>query len=454
MPPVKAAVVALTAKLCAHAHDAGVQAACCDILSCLPDDDEDDDDVDDAAAADALNAVVGALRQHVHHADLAKARLSCSCAADAAARCGARQQSYCDLRDAAPALVAALRAHSGDAEVQAYCCCVLRYITRRRPRNLLKAGAAGANEAVVAAMRANGDVRLQVEGCFALGVMCQDDNAAHQVKAGAAGGVEAVLAALRAFPAIADVTEIALFALDALVHHNATNQRTAGAAGAVEAVLGCMRGAHIADANVQDNACMALGGLIKCDDHPNLNLRAAHASGALDAVAAVMRAVSAADEDASPSSGFRVSKNAVQDSACCALRFLIDDSDEQHKREAVRAGVLEALQRQEANPGALEDGRLELIAELQPVAARHDDAASSGGCAHYPSCQRCAHLRATCKLCALPGCGARNRRDGSGKTLLRCGRCGAACYCGAGHQREDWARHKLECARPEDDDTA
>jgi hypothetical protein len=454
MPPFKATVVAVTAKLCAHAHDAGVQAACCDTLSRLTEDD-DDDDVDDATAADALNAVVGALRQHLHHAELQQR--GCRALVWLVQRRAAAHDdslaATCAGDAAAPAVVAALRAHSGDAEVQAWCCCALRCITHHRPRNLLKAGAAGANEAVLAAMRGNlADARVQYEGCFALGVMCQDNNAANQAKAGAAGGVEAVLAALRAFPAISGVAEIALFALKALVHENAANQRTAGASGAVEAVLGCMRGAHMAVANVQDNTCMALVGLIMCGDDPNVNLRAAHASGALDAVAAVMRAVYAADEDASSSPS--VSKKAVQDSACLALRFLID-RDEQHKREAVRAGVLEALQRQEAHRGGLEDARLELIAALQPVAARHDDAAaSSGGCAHYPSCQRCAHLRATYKLCALPGCGARKRRDGSGKTLLRCGRCGISCYCGAAHQREDWARHKLECARPKDDDTA
>jgi hypothetical protein len=51
-------------------------------------------------------------------------------------------------------------------------------------------------------------------------------------------------------------------------------------------------------------------------------------------------------------------------------------------------------------------------------------------------------------MCARPGCGLRKRADGSGKTLLRCGRCRVRAYCGVAHQRDDWARHKGECGAP------
>jgi hypothetical protein len=49
--------------------------------------------------------------------------------------------------------------------------------------------------------------------------------------------------------------------------------------------------------------------------------------------------------------------------------------------------------------------------------------------------------------CALPGCGA---TEASPKAFKVCGRCRAAAYCCAEHQREDWRRHKREerCAPP------
>jgi hypothetical protein len=49
-------------------------------------------------------------------------------------------------------------------------------------------------------------------------------------------------------------------------------------------------------------------------------------------------------------------------------------------------------------------------------------------------------------MCALPGCCARTRAEDAKKKLLRCGTCRGAWYCGAAHQREDWRRHKADCA--------
>jgi hypothetical protein len=49
--------------------------------------------------------------------------------------------------------------------------------------------------------------------------------------------------------------------------------------------------------------------------------------------------------------------------------------------------------------------------------------------------------------CALLGCGAGSQPDG--RPLLRCsGGCqGLARYCGAAHQKRDWASHKTFCKR-------
>jgi hypothetical protein len=57
-------------------------------------------------------------------------------------------------------------------------------------------------------------------------------------------------------------------------------------------------------------------------------------------------------------------------------------------------------------------------------------------------------------LCALAGCGATRAREHSGKKLLRCGRCRTMAYCCLAHQHSDWARHKLECRKREDDDAS
>jgi hypothetical protein len=47
-------------------------------------------------------------------------------------------------------------------------------------------------------------------------------------------------------------------------------------------------------------------------------------------------------------------------------------------------------------------------------------------------------------MCALAGCGVR-RREG-GKNLRFCVTCRSARYCSEAHQKEDWKRHKQECA--------
>jgi hypothetical protein len=57
-------------------------------------------------------------------------------------------------------------------------------------------------------------------------------------------------------------------------------------------------------------------------------------------------------------------------------------------------------------------------------------------------------------LCALAGCSATRAREHSGKKLLRCGRCRTMAYCCVAHQRSDWARHKPECRKREDDDAS
>jgi hypothetical protein len=124
------------------------------------------------------------------------------------------------------------------------------------------------------------------------------------------------------------------------------------------------------------------------------------------------------------------------------LDALLDGSDDAARR-AIHAGVLGIMTHEGAHhidPELLRHhGRV--LSLLEAAAQRHDASA----CAH-DGCKRCAAARECGRMCALPGCGARKRGDGSGKGLLRCGACRRVAFCGAAHQREDWERHKTECA--------
>jgi hypothetical protein len=124
------------------------------------------------------------------------------------------------------------------------------------------------------------------------------------------------------------------------------------------------------------------------------------------------------------------------------LDALLDGSDDAARR-AIHAGVLGIMAREgtrRVDPSVLPHHTC-IVRLLEAAAQRHDAAV----CTHN-GCKRCGAARECGHMCALPGCGARKRGDGSGKGLLRCGACRRAAFCGAAHQREDWERHKTECA--------
>jgi hypothetical protein len=165
------------------------------------------------------------------------------------------------------------------------------------------------------------------------------------------------------------------------------------------------------------------------------NVHKAHAAGAIEAVVTAISDITttvALDGD---------NRGSELSTASWLLVALVWDS-KPHMARAVRAGALEvllaaALQVQDADAAS---ARNDLIGDLRAAAARHD---AAGACAHA-DCARCAAMRARGAMCALPGCCARTRADGKTK-LLRCGSCDAAWYCGAPHQRNDWARHRDAC---------
>jgi hypothetical protein len=121
----------------------------------------------------------------------------------------------------------------------------------------------------------------------------------------------------------------------------------------------------------------------------------------------------------------------------------------------VRAGALEAPAAESGdtvNSNEFVRSALpNLLSTLRAAAQRHD----AGGCTQPAGCARCAGLCARGAMCALPECCACQRAaatESGHKSLLRCGRCRLAAYCGAAHQRDDWARHKAECRRARADD--
>ena len=82
--------------------------------------------------------------------------------------------------------------------------------------NRIKAGSAGAVECVVASMRAHaGNADVQGSGCCALGNMIFD-NADNRIKAGSAGAVECVVTAMRVHSGDADVSKYGRDVLDRL----------------------------------------------------------------------------------------------------------------------------------------------------------------------------------------------------------------------------------------------
>ena len=115
-----------------------------------------------------------------------------------------------------------------------------------------------------------------------------------------------------------------------------------------------------------------------------------------------------------------------------------------------RAGLLPLLEtggplvRESWEPD-LEPSRPALLARLRAAPADTDSGACGCG-GTDAACERCAQLRARGKRCGLPGCGGTRRADEPERAMARCARCRRAAYCCSTHQKDDWARHKAECA--------
>jgi hypothetical protein len=425
---VAGAVAAVLAAMRACGGAAEVQHPCCLVLSILVRDVQQNRT--SAIQAGAVAAVVDALIAHPEDAEVQS--LGC-CALGGLIR----DDDGCNppipdgkrlAAKAARLAVAALIAHRADAEVQAWAGYAIWALSRTAYLGV-HINTDGIHALLVALRTHRTNSEVQRYCCDALGITISR-NADNIVAATKAGAFEAVKAAMQSHPAAAAVQAAGCNAVCALA--DGGQQAKAGNIGAVDDVCAAMR-AHAADALVQRNGCVAIACLV-CKHRENL--QAACAAGAIEAV------VAAADTSIE-----HLESGSAYDTACDALKEIVWGGDAQEDA-ALRAGALEVLSVDcwRATGAPHEADRVHVIARLELAARRHD----AGVCTHHATCKRCAGMRAAGTMCALAGCCARMRD--ARKKLLRCGRCGVACYCGVAHQRDDWVRHKAECRRPSRDD--
>jgi hypothetical protein len=351
------------------------------------------------------------------------------------------------------AVVAALKAHPANAGVQQNGCYALWSMANTLGDKQV-AGRCGAVHVVVAALQAHHDhCYVQYHGCEALHSLC-DGLPKHAAEARAAGAFQAVVAAMRTNTLLGgdvDVLPNACHALFSMTAGIPANQEQAVADAALPAIVGALK-AHPAHECVQRNGCKAIHGIV---DGCPASARLAH--DIMGPVAAILDAVGASLAACAPqpvsggssttttvgggSSGLLRHDAVIGEGHVTVLELLLRRPESADW--ALRAGATQTLQMaldphmMMMSTDTVTTAFRGIAAHMQAAAARHDGAP----CTHV-DCTLCAGARASG---ALPGCCARKRADDAAKTLLRCGSCRTLCYCCAAHQREDWARHKREC---------
>jgi hypothetical protein len=189
------------------------------------------------------------------------------------------------LEDAVRAVVAALTRGVQHAALQTHGCDALALLLRAASAASVTSGADGV-AAVLAAMRAHpDDAEVQSAACHAL-IELGTLDATNCATAGATGGVAAVVAAMTRHSTDPFVVQRACNALGNLARHHRQNAVTAVKSGAVTASLAAMRD-FSTDMQVQLDGCYAL-----CHIFDKAGtLGGAHADGAAtDATVAAMRA--------------------------------------------------------------------------------------------------------------------------------------------------------------------
>jgi hypothetical protein len=103
--------------------------------------------------------------------------------------------------DAVNAVIIAMKAHCGDADIQEWACLTLDRLISHDASCRTTAGAQGGIEAVASAMKAHrGNVGVQARACAALANLSADGHVGNQARAAAASVPECILLALQAHP--------------------------------------------------------------------------------------------------------------------------------------------------------------------------------------------------------------------------------------------------------------
>jgi hypothetical protein len=268
----------LVAKLRASSSSTNTQADCCEALRGLT--------LEGDAAADAIDAIVAALRRGADKATLQQSGFS---ALSGLMRSSEDNRITAAAAGAIEAIVGGLRARPGIAGVQADGCEALMHMFQGSAHVCVAVGAASAVEVILTALRrhpTNADV--QFCGWLALGNITVGD-AESAASAAAAGAFETAVAALDRRPAQqALVVSGACYALGALSGRCAEYATKAGTAGAVKAVVAALR-LFPDDMPVQRDGCVALAAMLRTAE----NRRRAFNSGAGETIIAAMRAYAA-----------------------------------------------------------------------------------------------------------------------------------------------------------------
>ena len=183
--------------------------------------------------------------------------------------------------------------------------------------------------------------------------------------------------------------------------------------------------------------------------HMRSDARLAVSPLAADAMAVVVAAAAAAHEP-NDLRGLRVVAAMLLDAALAHGGAVSDAAAAMGRR----AGLLQLLESggplllQEPWERDLEPSRPAMLAHLRaaPATLADTDGGACGCGGADSACKRCSQLRARGKRCCLPGCGNTRRAGEPERVMARCARCRRAAYCCSAHQKDDWARHKAECA--------
>jgi hypothetical protein len=380
-----------------------------------------------AVAAGVPAALLAALRAHLADVPAALAILQCfhvivnGCTAASASAAAAL-----------PVLVDAMTAHPGNAELQAYAGRALDAVLRLMPPETSKAVLPGKAPALLAAL----DEGLRRHGAVP-GTVSGLGRASLCLCAWGFRAPQHLMTAL-AQAAHPDAPEDILLDMYQVVTPAATRYLNAGAQFTAQQLAGVLATAQRHGATNIELAAMPLT-VIAAHMRRDASLVALLLEGALTAAVAL---------------GTTSSRAGNCDRMRIAAATLVGVAVESANGDfvaagaaATRAGVLPLIEQggslADVKPWEMdmEPVRGVLIMRLQAAIEVHDAAV----CSAPGACARCAQLRASCKRCGLPGCGASRRADDAERTMAKCGDCRRLAYCCSAHQTEDWARHKAEC---------